>query len=430
MLDAPRILVASAFGRGHWLSARLSQMGFQVQLIDVTEKLGSSTREDQEGPFGFFALREWERGEAEALNALGPTQEVSGGFTLWLKSGPWELRSSSSIHRARVLKQYDRAWPMVHQFGDVVEDRKLWIDKLQPLHFEERWIASLAADILSNQSQWSHEAYLKSVPTSLFERYFSRTPEQRNHSASLKWCADRGVMVIENAEIPDLAIEHRKVLGLEVRTNQSHFVRCHHLIWMLTSMETAHLSPRAFLKIYKGQQMEPEWCWLRYKLDFETSMDISSLPEEFLLIEDLHLPWAHDNYVLFRQSLHENSYHVWMKLPYSQRFHRDYLQDRIQPLMENLQKRNSRLKISKMHLPSEATSHLKELGAPLFPVYRAEDLARPLGVDLKNLKLSHPESWPSYSWGTIFSSQQKITSELRQWWSELNQEQKQRELRL
>jgi hypothetical protein len=238
------------------------------------------------------------------------------------------------------------------------------------------------------------------------------------------------VVVVESAEIPDMAIENRKVQGLEVRSEKSGFVRCHHLIWMLSSMETEHFSPRAFLKLYKGQLMEPEWCWLRYKLDFEPSPDIFTLPEEFLFMEDIHLPWAHDNYAIFRQSFYENSYHVWLRLPYSQRFHRDYLQDRIQPLIENLQARNSRLRTLKTNLPSEATSHLKELGAPLYPIYRSTDLEKPPGIHLKNLKFSHPEYWPSYSWGSIFSSQNQMASELKLWWGEMSDEQKQKELAL
>lgn len=431
MLEAPRVLIASAFGRGTWLASRLKQLGFEVHLIDVTERLGSSTKEDQEGPFGYFNLRQWGQGEQEALNSLGPTREVAGGFTLWLKNGPWELRGNTSIHRAGVLKQYERAWPLVHQFGDVIAgERKLWFEKLQPLNFDKRWIANLASDIMSNQSQRPNEAHLKSIPVSLFERYYSRVPERRNYRSSLKWCADQGVIVVENAEIPDLAIENNRVQGLEVRAEQSGFVRCHHLIWMLTSMETEHFSSRAFLKLYKGQIMEPEWCWLRYKIDLEASPDIAPLPEEFLFMEDIHLPWAHDNYAVFRQSLYENAYHVWLKLPYSQRFHRDYIQERIQPLIENLEKRNPRLKTVKVTLPSEATSHLKELGAPLYPIYRATDLAQPPGVKLKNLKFSHPEYWPSYSWGSIFTSQNHITAELKHWWSELNAEQKQKELEL
>jgi len=66
----------------------------------------------------------------------------------------------------------------------------------------------------------------------------------------------------------------------------------------------------------------------------------------------------------------------------------------------------------------------------LFPLFRSLDLAHPPGVKLNNLWFSHPEYWPSYSWGSIFSSQNQMIAGLRQWWGEMNDEQRQKELEL
>ena len=115
-------------------------------------------------------------------------------------------------------------------------------------------------------------------------------------------------------------------------------------------------------------------------------------------------------------------------MPFSQRFHQDYLTDRIKPLLENLKKRCVRLQVLNIELPIEASSNSKILGAPLFPLYRAQDLAHPPGISVKNLWFNHSERWPSYSWGPIFSTQAQITSQLQKWWGELTAEQKQKEL--
>jgi hypothetical protein len=104
--------------------------------------------------------------------------------------------------------------------------------------------------------------------------------------------------------------------------------------------------------------------------------------------------------------------------------------ERIQPVLNHLQQRCPRLRASLLDLPLEAAGSLEEIGAPLFPIYRASDLTHPPGISVKNLWFSHPERWPSYSWGPIYSTQAKIITQLREWWGELSEEQKQKELQL
>jgi hypothetical protein len=423
-------MIASAFGRGNWLAVELHRKGFNVQLVDVTNHLGHYLPEDQDGPFGYFASPRWQSLEAETLDSFSPTQVAPHGWSVWPNSGPWEFRGPSSKHRAETLNLQERALHFVQHYNELEIDRKGWIDKLQELDFERRWIASLASDFMTNKSQSANDAFQKSIPAALFENYCTRRPETWSLDRGLKWCADQGVGVLENAEIPDLAIEHRRIQGIEVRGKKSGFVRCHQLIWLLTSSETAFFSSRAFLKLYKGLLMEPEWCWLRYKLEFEDSRELHQLPDEFISINDLSVPWAHENFAIFRRSQEPKKFHVWLRLPYSQRFHSEYLTARIEPLLTVIKERCPRLKGRVIALPLEASSSSKELGAPLFPVFRSANLAHPPGINLANLWFSHPERWPSYSWAPIFSSQTKIISQLRRWWGELSEEQQQKELQL
>jgi hypothetical protein len=423
-------MIASAYGRGHWMAVELHRLGFNVQLVDVTQRLGPSLPADQDGPFGYFHSPRWAGMEGQALESLGPVQQVAYGLSLWLKSGPWELRGPTAGAREEALQQQERVLDFVKHYSELGAERKGWIEKLSELDFERRWFASLASDLMSVRSQWSTEAYLQSPPAPLFEKYLARAPESRSLEASLQWCADQGVVVTRQAEIPDLAIEHRRVQGIEINAEKSGFVRCHQLIWLLTSAETAHFSPRASVKLYKGQAMEPEWCWLRYTLELEAHREANLLPREFVLIDDLNVPWAHDNYAIFRRSEKTNQFHVWLRLPFSQRFHREYLAERIQPVFGHLEERCSRLKARLVALPPEAMGSSKELGAPLFPVFRSQDLSSPPGVSVKNLWFSHSERWPSYEWSHIYASQNQIISSLKQWWGAMTTEQKQKELQL
>lgn len=430
MLTSPRIIIASAYGRGHWLSVELRRQGFNVQLLDATKHLGDLKPEDMDGPFGVFASPRWHGIENEALNSLGDLEEAPNGFSLWLKSGPWELRGSTSRYRGDTLKQQERVFHFVEHQNELTADRKVWIQKLSNLDFEQRWFGSLASDLLANQSQWPNEAFSKSVPVGLTDRFFARRPETFNINRSLKWCEDNGVVVVPEAQIPDVAIEHRRIQGLEISSVKSGFARCHHLVWMLTSSETARVSPRAFLKLFEGKKTEPEWVWMRYELEFENVREVLQLPKEFLLSEDIHIPWAHDNYVLFRQGLNPLRYDAWLRLPHSQRFHREYIGERIIPVLQHLQSRCSRLKTKVLQFPREAEGLFENAGAPLFAQYRTADLQHPAGISLGNLWWSHPERWASYAWPHIFASQTNIISGLRRWWGEMSDEQKQKELQL
>ena len=430
MTTSPQILIASVYGRGHWLAVELVRRGFLVKLLDATSFLGKAKTEDQEGPFGFFGSTAWQGKEFEFLQSFGPATEVDSGFSLWLKSGPWEMRTPHSLYRGQALNQKDRVIHFVKHLSEYSVDRKQWIEKLKEWPFDRRWLASLACDLMSNQSHMPFSAIEEKAPTPLFESYYVRYPEIFSLSDSLKWCAQEGVEIVEKAQIPDLAIESRKIQGLEITADKSGFSRCHHLIWMLNSRETAFFSPRVFLKLYKGISLNPEWCWLRYQINFIDSREVQNLPLQFLFLTDLHIPWAHENYVLFRRSILPGQYHVWMKLPYSQRFQSEYLQERIQPLIQQLEQRCPRLKVKEAFIPQEAQMNSQELGPCLFPVFQKKDLIHPPGVTLKNLWYSHSENWPSYSWPSIISHQSKLITKIQDWWASMNSEQKQKELDL
>ena len=53
-LSRKDVVIASAYGRGHWLASHLSEQGWRVSLLDFTKALGPYTPEDYEGPFGLL----------------------------------------------------------------------------------------------------------------------------------------------------------------------------------------------------------------------------------------------------------------------------------------------------------------------------------------------------------------------------------------
>lgn len=430
MVTSPRVIIASVHGRGHWLAVELVRLGFNVQLLELTSRVSKTLPEDKEGPFGTFFSPRWEQLEKESLCSFGELQEKPHGYSVWLKSGPWEFGGPSSDYRSEALKQNQVVKDFVRNGCDPNVDRSTWMQSLKPIDFDQRWFASLASDLHANQTQWPSEAFQKSIPTGLFEKYLTRAPETFDLKASLKWCFENGVVVVEDADVPDLAIENRRIQGIEVKGKKAGFVRCEQLVWTLTSMETEQLSPRVFLKLFKGNIIEPEWCWMRYKVQFEESIEFHQLPSGFLMIDDLRTPWTHENFVAFRKGQYARHYHVWMRLPHTQRFHSEYLAHRIEPVLNNLSKRCPRLRAKLVSLPLEANSHSSESGPSLYPLYRQEDLLNPPGLSFFNLWYSHPECWPSYAWEPIYHSQKKIINEMQRWWGDLTEEQKKKELEL
>ncbi|MEY4617628.1 MAG: hypothetical protein RJB66_2588 [Pseudomonadota bacterium] len=430
MLTSPRVIIASVYGRGHWLAVELVRAGFNVQLLELTSRISKALPEDHDGPFGYFSSPRWESLERDSLGSLGELKEKPHGYTVWLKSGPWEFAGPTSSYRAEALKQTQEAKDFVRNGSDPNVDRGGWSNELKKADFDFRWFASLASDFQSNQGRRANDAFQNAIPSGLFEKYLTRNPETFDLKSSLKWCFDQGVVVVEDADIPDVAVENRRVQGVEVKGRKSGFVRCEQLIWTLTSAETEQLSLRVFLKLFKGRIIEPEWCWMRYKIQFDESVEFHQLPSSFLMIDDLHVPWTNENFVTFRKGQFARHYHVWMRLPYSQRFHSEYLAERIEPVLLSLRNRCPRLKAKLLTLPLEAQSHSKEIGPCIFPIYRYEDLINPPGLSFFNLWYSHPENWPSYGIEPILYSQKKIIAEMQKWWGDLTEEQKKKELEL
>ena len=61
------VTIVSAYGRGNWLAAELSNLNHRVSLVDVSKGLGRWAPEDWEGPFGFFQSEHLLPSQVESL---------------------------------------------------------------------------------------------------------------------------------------------------------------------------------------------------------------------------------------------------------------------------------------------------------------------------------------------------------------------------
>ena len=93
------VSIVSIFGRGHWLATELARKGIPVSLIDVSDSMGNWPAEDWEGPFGFFKNEKLLASQLERLIEDQEVQENAQGFSIWLESGPLEMKGPLTQHR-------------------------------------------------------------------------------------------------------------------------------------------------------------------------------------------------------------------------------------------------------------------------------------------------------------------------------------------
>ena len=90
------VVLISAFNRCNWLAAEMKTLGVNVHLVDLTDSLGRWAPEDWEGPLGYFQTDELLQSQKACLDEEDYSEVVDEGFSLWLKSGPFDLRGSHS----------------------------------------------------------------------------------------------------------------------------------------------------------------------------------------------------------------------------------------------------------------------------------------------------------------------------------------------
>lgn len=425
-LGSPVILI-SAFGRGHWLAAALAQEGIKTTLVDVSSKLGVWPSEDIEGPFGFFRNEKISESQLERLYSDAPFDEVPNGFTLWLKEGPLECKgplTKFTIDKSSLSPHIkDFLWS-----GLSDKSGRALYKNLDSMDFEKSWLLHLA-------HQWAGTTYKanaqgaavgQGVP--LFSSFFVRQATRSGLEKSLEWLASKGVEVIRPHQIVDASFRGKKTItGLELSGEKQGIFRLEQIVWMLTSEETYFLNERLGKYFYPEGALEPEWCWVRYRVGLQQCFERDHLPSHTLVIDDLYSPWTHENMMLVQRTTLPDQFDVWMRIPTVQRFNKEYLTGRSERMKTHITARMSLSNPQILNFPQEYYYTYAQLGAARFPVFKESQSSRRGKVLFKNLYLDGPEEWPLYSWGTYFERHELILAKISNWWKEkLLKEQKEK----
>lgn len=425
-LGNPVILI-SAFGRGHWLAAALAQEGIKTTLVDVSTKLGVWPSEDVEGPFGFFRNEKISESQMERLYADDPYDEVPNGFTLWLKEGPLECKGPTTKFKIEKAPLSSHVKDYLLGGANIKLSKALY-KNLEAFNFDQSWLLHLA-------HQWAGTTYKpnaqgaqagEAVP--LFSSFLVRQATRNGLEKSLEWLATKGVEVIKPHQIVDVSFGGGKsITGLELSGEKQGLFRAEQIVWMLTSEETYFLNERLGKYFFPEGPLEPEWCWVRYRVSLQQCFERDHLPSHTLVMNDLYSPWTHENMMVLQRTTLADQFDVWMRIPTVQRFNKEYLTVRSDRMKVDLVERMSLSEPQVLSFPQEYYYTYAQLGAARFPVFGEKQSSRRGKVLYSNLQLDGPEEWPHYSWGAYFNRHEMILGQLVNWWKEkLLKEQKEK----
>lgn len=432
MSSEVQLVIVSAFGRGNWLAAELSKAGIKTCLVDVTDSFGRWSPEDSEGPFGFFQSENILESQVTRLHEEDYFESIPEGFVVWTGSGVLDTSgpiSNELLEKWQVDKDqqdYLRHFS-TSKGGDVSQIKKRFAHK----SFKSNWFTQLCHSLAAPSFNESSFALRFGEPLPVFSPHFLRRTSRRGYEQNLKWVESWGSRVLSKAKLVDLNWQSRFVQGLEVSSDWSGVLTAEQYVWCLTAEETEYLSVDIRNKIFPKSSLRPQWQWQRYRVQIrgEKNQIHQQMPLQVVCIEDMGLPWTHENLFILQRSVTAEDYDLWMRLPSSQRFHRSYIEEKGEKAIRNLGRRLPGCDVKISQWPTECEYDYQALGPSRFPVYSSEDLQNQTRNSWINLHFDSPETWPRLDWSGQLLAQQKIRNLVLDWKEERERERLKQEQR-
>jgi hypothetical protein len=422
------VVVVSAFGQGHWLAAEVSAMGLKTTMIEASASMGRWTPEDAEGPFGLFHADYLPQSFLTRLHEEDYLDNVEEGFVVWLKEGPVDVLGPNASH---FIQRYGleeiQEYILRYESMDSKEREKAKNHFLVS-PFKKSWWAHLAHQLGSPVYQNNWKACRNGDPLSLFSNHSVRRVSRRGFEKSLDWVKSKGVRILQEADLQDMFVESKVVKGLEVKSAWSGVVTADQFIWCFSSAETARFPERFSQEFFYGKQIDPSWSWMRFRVQLKETELNRNLPKKFLIIEDVSLPWTHANLLWVQSTVTETDFDVWLKLPYSLRFQRSYIETKGEEVLQILRSKIPQSEPKILNYPQEYLYNEQILGVSRYPIYDEEALSFLKRKKWQNLYYDGPELWSSLDWCGRYKYQKQILEKINHWKKE--REEKRRKLEL
>lgn len=422
------VLVVSVFGRGLGLAARLIEQEVPVQLLDITEDLGKTSPEDEEGPFGFFQAG-MNPTSIERLHQDDPPRNLEQGLTFVLSSGPLELKSPLTKNRLEKFGIQSEDFESLREFSGSRLNKK----NIHRVSFEKTWLNQFAANWSSNSSDFVPCASLSGFSLPLATDFWMRAVSRPGLLKSSEWGRRRGITINQDLQILDLAKLNSKTLkAVEVRKRNSQTTEVmsfEQVVWCLTSAETEFLGTKLEEKLFPYGILQPKWVWTRFRFRVLPGSQREVLPAHSVWIDDLDLPWTHDNLFVLQQSPSADLFDAWVRIPSDQRLQRSYLLEQQDKIQKHLQRKFFALDIQKAEDPAASEKTYREMGPPRFPLFDSRELLAFKNSNENNLNFHSPEVWSGLGWNALVDFEERLFQKLNQWWIVREELRKKRELK-
>ena len=399
------ILIVDLYGRGHWLASECQKKGYDVAVLDFTSLMGTWSIEDMEGPFGVFGSKKHAPSQINRLANEGPLTLSDRGYVIWLKTGPLEMKGplgNLQLQKAQiphVVTEYLRNNHPSSKLSD-------FLSQIKHLSFKQSWLAHFAHQVSSSvlMENTKGTSFGSSLP--LMSSFYYRKLYKRKDKQNLP-----------NLIYPSLSKTHtvlyaEKSLLEYIQYQKDKQVKANCIVWMLSSEETHFCFGDSADVLFPKGIMIPSWYWTRYRMSFEKSDILENLPDHFVMLEDIYLPWTHDNMVIVQKTANETMIDTWIRLPYTQRFEKDYVENYGQRIKKSLQERIPECNLHIQDGPKELTENPHQIGPSIFTIYDLKERQRLKRTSLKNVVFEGPEVWTSLGWDGQFYSNKNTLLQL------------------
>ena len=391
------ILIVDLYGRGHWLALECQKKGYEVAVLDLTSLMGTWSTEDIEGPFGVFGSKRHAPSQINRLTNEGPLTLSDRGYVIWLKTGPLELKGplgNLQLQKAQIphiIIEYLRDNYPLSKTSD-------FLSQMKHLSFKKSWLAHFAHQVSSSVLMENVNGIFfgNSLPlmSSFYYRKFYRRKNKQN---------------VPNLIYPSLSKNHvalyaKKNILEYIQYQKDKQVKASHIVWMLSSYETHFCFGESANILFPKGMMIPKWYWTRYRMSFEKSDILEYLPDHFVILEDIYLPWVHDNMIIVQKTADQSMIDAWVRLPYIQRFEKAYVQKHGQCIKKSLQDRIPGCNLHIQDWPKELTENPHQIRPSIFTVYDLKERQHLKRALLKNVVFEGPEIWTSLGWDGQFQS--------------------------
>ncbi|MCB0357418.1 MAG: hypothetical protein KDD40_10440 [Bdellovibrionales bacterium] len=428
-VSRPEVCIISCFDRGQWLAAALAEKDYQVKLVDVSAKMGRWAPEDWEGPFGLFHLESLSQLQNERISEEDYFENVDEGLILWLKEGPLELKgplTAYGLEKLGLSQAYDIL--INYQKDGKLEPVLQFINNNK---FKKSWIIYLAFFLAANKYDVGQLEMDESIkPISFSSPYSVRRPTRKGLDKSFQWCETKGVQCLREVDIRDVSMNGRICEGVEVSSSWSGVLKSDYFVWMLTGEETLRFDEKVISKLFPQGILRSQWSWVRYRLSIPSQEHYATLPLKFVMIDDIFLPWSHENLCLVQKGVSQGDVDCFVRIPTHHRFQKQYLEQMAEKIRTSFSYRIPVSGVEITNLPQDYYYNEEELGPSRFPVYSPNELKNYSHRKFKNLFFSSPEQWSSQDLSRQLKWQEDVLTKILKIESEKKSPQNQKEVEL